>query len=386
MSSTTPGGSAVAPDDTPITTDSLIVNPYLRQRGAEVENILNGRTVGGETPAGRALNALRGGGRFRIGPSDLDGPVLSALSDGGFLLPGAANIFALSNLKYISLETNSICNQRCFFCPVSTNPLPLREMPVETVDDLARQARGFPNFVAFFLNHYNEPFVDKRSPAILETLRRHGHRIAVNSNGSIGLDRLDGEIPAGAIDLLTINLHTVDRETYRQERGRDHLEAVLANVAGYREAGIAKEMRVVVLGFGDGRHEANVAAVEAHFAGTGISVMRHGLGERCGAIELAEADGVIEGPKILAGCEQTGSRVLEHLHILADGRAIICCEDYDTEEVVGDVHRQSLEDILAGEPMQALRRTIYGFDEASADFICSRCEYALCGSRLRSLD
>jgi hypothetical protein len=114
--------------------------------------------------------------------------------------------------------------------------------------------------------------------------------------------------------------------------------------------------------------------------------MRHGLSNRCGTIDIPAAATPPVGPKVLIGCEQTGSRVLEHLHLLADGRAIICCEDYNSEEVVGDIHRQSVAEIMAGEPMQALRRTIYGFDEASADFICARCEYARCGTRLRHLD
>lgn len=364
----------------------LTVNPFVRRQGAAIENILTGTTVDIDTGPGRALNALVEAGRFGIDARDLSSRDRKVLAEGGFLLPSSENVFARSNLKYLSLETNSICNHRCFFCPVSVDPLPLREMGLETVEKLARQAREFPNFVAFFLNHYNEPFVDKRSPAIIDILRSHGHKIAVNTNGSIGLDRLDGEIPAGGIDLMTVNLHTIDRAQYVAERGRDHLDAVLRNVESYRAAGIAQVMRVVVLGFDDPKHDMNHAAIEAHFAGTGIEVMRHGLSDRCGTIDIAAAATPPPGPKVLVGCEQTGSRVLEHLHILADGKAVICCEDYNSEEVVGDVHRESLAEILAGEPMQALRRTIYGFEEATADFICSRCEYALCGTRVRQLD
>ena len=44
---------------------------------------------------------------------------------------------------------------------------------------------------------------------------------------------------------------------------------------------------------------------------------------------------------------------------------------------VGDLHHESLEDILRGPKVTLLRRWVYGLEEAPADFICRRCIYAL---------
>ncbi|MDP9360967.1 MAG: hypothetical protein M3P29_05890, partial [Acidobacteriota bacterium] len=39
----------------------------------------------------------------------------------------------------------------------------------------------------------------------------------------------------------------------------------------------------------------------------------------------------------LAGCDNLGSRPLQHLHITPRGQCVLCCEDYDERYIVGDL-------------------------------------------------
>jgi|GEM_PF-4123417 len=79
----------------------------------------------------------------------------------------------------------------------------------------------------------------------------------------------------------------------------------------------------------------------------------------------------------LAGCEQTGSRILQHLHITAEGKAILCCQDYHSEYVVGDLRHQTIDEILRSDKMATMRRWVYGLDDAPKNFICRHCVFAL---------
>ncbi len=79
----------------------------------------------------------------------------------------------------------------------------------------------------------------------------------------------------------------------------------------------------------------------------------------------------------LCGCEQTGSRPVQWVHITPLGQCVLCCQDYHDQYVVGDLGEESLRDILGGPRMSLMRRWVYGMEEAPADFLCRNCIYAL---------
>ena len=79
----------------------------------------------------------------------------------------------------------------------------------------------------------------------------------------------------------------------------------------------------------------------------------------------------------LRGCENLGSRPLEHIHITAAGRVVFCCEDYDEVHTAGDLTRETVDDVLSGDEIARLRRWAYGVEDAPADFICRNCLFAL---------
>ena len=83
------------------------------------------------------------------------------------------------------------------------------------------------------------------------------------------------------------------------------------------------------------------------------------------------------GHQKLCGCENVGSRPLQHLHITPRAKAIFCCQDYEEYHVVGDLATQSVAEVLAGPELAKLRRWTYGLEEAPPDFMCRRCVYAL---------
>jgi len=78
----------------------------------------------------------------------------------------------------------------------------------------------------------------------------------------------------------------------------------------------------------------------------------------------------------LAGCDNVGSRPLQHLHITPRGACILCCEDYDEKYVVGDLTKQSIDEVLRGDELAKMRRWVYGLEEAPADFMCRSCVFA----------
>ncbi|HVR29928.1 MAG TPA: SPASM domain-containing protein, partial [Thermoanaerobaculia bacterium] len=199
---------------------------------------------------------------------------------------------------------------------------------------------------------------------------------AVLTNGT-GLtpERADALCALGGLRYLSINLSTLDRSRYARDRGGDHLELVLRNLDHLARLPVADEMVIVVLGQGDDVHRRDHEEIAARFAGTRFEVKRFEVMDRAGYLRIGIKPSA--PTRRLRGCENTGSRPLQHLHITPRAKAIFCCQDYEEYHVVGDLTTESVAGILAGPELAKLRRWSYGLEEAPADFMCRKCVYAL---------
>lgn len=279
-------------------------------------------------------------------------------------------------LKIVSLETLTTCNQKCYFCPVSIAPREDFAMPDALFARIVNELTTFrPTLESVFLQSYNEPTVDRRFLEQVRTLTEHGLPVAVLSNASgFTPAKTDAILEMGSLRYLCINLSTLDRERYLRDRGADHLPGVLRNLDYMKDTEVAQEMKIVVLGTGDATHDADFESIRDRFAGSRFDVEHHVVMDRAGWLDvgLKAADRM----RPLAGCDNVGSRPLQHLHITPHGKCVLCCEDYDEKYVVGDLTQNTIAEVLAGDEIAKLRRWVYGVEEAPEDFMCRDCVFA----------
>jgi hypothetical protein len=144
-----------------------------------------------------------------------------------------------------------------------------------------------------------------------------------------------------------------------------------------RDRPVAETMDLVVLGHQNEQHRADTVALRERFAGSRFNVRDFAIMDRAGYLDFGLKPESPHGR--LRGCDNLGSRPIEHVHINPQGRCILCCEDYDEHHVIGDLTRQSLHEVMTGDEIARLRRMIYGLEEAPEDFICRKCVFALGG-------
>jgi hypothetical protein len=357
----------------------MFFTPYTRRDGNGITSIIGNRRYDASSPQAAILAQLERGLRPGLPNESLRAlaaqPHLNWLWSERWLFATHDEIWRASRLRYASIETISACQQRCGFCPVSTAPRPVTRMSSELFSRTIEQLAGIRTVEAVFLNHYNEPFLDIRLPDMVRGIASRNMKVGINTNAAVPFDPARWRGSEAMIALLTVNIHTLDRERYKVERGRDDLAIVLANIDLYLRHRIAEDLRLVVLGHGDALHDRDIAAITARFAGTGVGIMPHLLMDRCG--NVATVAPVPDRGEFLAGCEQTGSRVLEHIHVLPDGRCVLCCEDYGEKHVVGDLRTQSIVEVMRGEALAGHRQKIYGALACEPGYICRACAYAV---------
>lgn len=352
-----------------------VVSPFLHRFEDRIESPLSGAVVRSDDPLFASLEAALAGG-VRGGGPGFEVADVSRLLAGGFLLEDIDRAAHSTRLLYASIETCTTCNHRCAFCPVSVDPRGREVMPQELFERIVGQVieAGAPG-VGVFLNNYNEPTVD---PLFLDRLRLlfgKGVPTAILTNASrLTPDVIETVREMGRLRYLGVNLPTTDPARYREMHGTTDLERILANVDYAIAHPLADENAFVVLGYGDARHDADLAEIGRRYSASGWSVKKFVVQSRAGLVETSHGR---TARARLGGCEQIGSRPFQHLHVVASGRAVFCCQDYYERYPIGNLNHQSVPEVLASDELARLRRWAYGVEEAPDDFICRRCEFAL---------
>ncbi len=352
----------------------LQVNPFLHVGEDRVYNPLTDRTLLRGEPGYEPLRGVLSGALAIEALAAADRAPLTA---SGMLLPGDAEPARDFHLKYVSLEAHTVCNQSCYFCPVSIAPREDYFMPTALYERIVGELAAWRDTIeAVFMINYNEPTADKRFVDQVRTIRAAGLPPAVLTNGS-GLtpDRVDAILEMGGLRFLSINLSTLDRERYKRDRGGDHLPVVLRNLDYLRDKPLAEVMDMAVLGTGDDDHKRDFEEISARFAGSRFDVKYYEVMDRAGYLQIGNRPASRE--RRLCGCENVGSRPLQHLHITPRATCVLCCEDYDGKYVVGDLNRESVAEVLTGPTMALMRRWAYGLEKAPGDFLCYGCTFAL---------
>jgi hypothetical protein len=353
---------------------ALRVNPFLHDGGDRLYDPLTDRTLLDGERGYAPLRALLAGGAALGGVPETE---RAWLAGQGWLLPAEEDPSQRFLLKYVSLEAHTVCNQACYFCPVSIAPREDYFMPTELYERIVGELAVYRDTIeAVFMINYNEPTADRRFLDQVRAIKAAGLPPAVLTNGS-GLtpERIDALVEMGGLRFLSINLSTLDRARYERDRGGDHLAAVLKNVDYARDKAVAQQMDMVVLGTGNDDHQRDFAEIQERFAGSRFTVKSFEVMDRAGYLQIGLKPAVPN--QKLCGCDNVGSRPLQHLHITPRGQCVLCCEDYDEKYVVGDLARQSVDDVLRGPELARMRRWVYGLEEAPRDFICRGCTFAL---------
>jgi len=347
------------------------VSPFLHNRGSVLYNPLTGESL---PKKGAAFDALS---RIQKGlPPEAEPGVLEHLRTARFLIENVDAESRRTHLLFVSLETCTVCNHRCPFCPVSVDPRQREVMSQELFESILDQVIEIGGRqVVVFLSNYNEPTVDPLFEERVPALFARGLPVSILTNASHFTPERSARFEKqGRFRYIGVNLPTLDPERYRKMHGTRDLSRVIANIDAMRARALAEETAIVVLGEEDEAHRRDVDEIRAHFEPRGWEVKPFRIRSR-----PASGTFVPEPPakKTLRGCELMGSRPFEHLHVTATAKAVLCCQDYYEKLTVGDLKTQTVAEVLGGDTMARLRRWTYGAEEAPEDFLCRRCEFAI---------
>lgn len=267
--------------------------------------------------------------------------------------------------KSVCLETFSLCNGSCAFCPYQhAGPNPPARMKTELVYQIIDEVAKLP-VERFSLFNNNEPLLDSRMPDFIRYAREKlpTTRLTLSSNGKYtSSTEIENAILAG-IDRFFISIPTLDPTAYAQVMGGD-VNKVINTVLGISKR-YWENLRIAV----PKTKYFSESDFDRLFVSRGIRVI---VWEMEAIQSWPELDRIreISDPAFGIGCD----RPLDQAIISANGDVLLCCRDWFHENCVGNVSNSSLAEIWQGPQMRELQQHIAlkQFDHISMCRKCSR--------------
>ena len=270
--------------------------------------------------------------------------------------------------KKIYLEISNICNLKCAFCP-GTKRKP-QTMDEADFASLLPRLRPYSDFLYFHL--MGEPLCHPNLARYLHLAGEAGFRVILTTNGTLVRKRQDVLLNAHSLHKINISLHAFEANDLPIPFSR-----YLEDCFTFGKTMEGKKLVVYRLWNNGGADELNnqiLSALERHFPKPWTPERR---GTRIGNRVYLEYGDKFDWPAL--GAEDGGESVFcyglrDQIGVLCDGTVVPCCLDHEGDIALGNLHSQTMEEILASPRARAIHA---GFSKGkAAENLCRRCGYA----------
>ena len=268
----------------------------------------------------------------------------------------------------IYLEISNVCNLKCSFCPGTKRPK--KVMEEEEFAFLLSKLRPYSDYLYFHL--MGEPLCHPKLERYLELAGKEGFKVILTTNGTLLKKQQEILLNAPTLHKINISLHAFEANNLTVPFSQ-YLEECFT----FGQAAQGKKLVVFRLwnqGGADALNKAILDTMAEHFPRPWKEERR---GTRIGERIYLEYGDKFDWPDLTA---EDGGEVgfcyglRDQIGVLCDGTVVPCCLDHEGDLGLGNLHRQSMEEILAGD--RAWR--IYdGFSKGRAEEeLCRKCGYA----------
>ena len=268
----------------------------------------------------------------------------------------------------IYLEISNICNLKCAFCP-GTKRKP-KVMSEEEFKQLLPKIRPWSDFLYFHL--MGEPLCHPRLSRFLELAGESGFKVILTTNGTLLSIQQKILLNAPALHKINISLHAFEANDLSVP-----FSDYLRDCFSFGATAEGKKLVVYRLWNGGGANQKNeeiLQSMEAFFPKPWKEERR---GTRIGDRVYLEYGDKFDWPDLNApdGGQQVYCYGLrDQIGILCDGTVVPCCLDHEGDISLGNLFRESMEEILQKPRTIAIRE---GFSHRTAsEELCRKCGYA----------
>ena len=273
----------------------------------------------------------------------------------------------MKRFNKIYLEISNLCNLSCAFCPGTNRKK--HAMTVEEFSRLLPKLRPFTDFLYFHL--MGEPLLHPHLGEFLQIAGEQGFKVILTTNGTLLPKQQALLLSSPALHKVNISLHAFEANDLSVP-----FEEYLDGCFAFGKAAEGRVLTVYRL-WNQGADEKNqnlLSALEREFPQP-WTVERKGT--RLGNRVYLEYGDKFEWPDLSA--REGSDRIFcyglrDQIGVLCDGTVVPCCLDHEGDLALGNLHQQTLEEILSSPRAMAI---FNGFqNRTAAEELCRKCGYA----------
>ncbi|OFW61316.1 MAG: hypothetical protein A2W01_11215 [Candidatus Solincola sediminis] len=263
----------------------------------------------------------------------------------------------------IRIETVSDCNSHCTICPREKMTRPIMTMGKLHFEYLVDQAVDLGAALVTPFGH-GEPLLDPKIEDRIQYCTNYGLDTFITTNASLlTMDRAKALLDSG-LGHIRFSCHGIGSDYNKVHRGLSWDET-LSNIEMFLELNAACNFDSCVVSVSViPMHDELVGDIRTFWESRPIDFLEiwrpHGWagGRSYRSVETRK--------------KSCGRPFNGPIQIMADGRFIACCFDFNGELVIGDTHTSSIDFILNGEPLRRLRSKHESGDLKG--LLCERCD------------
>ena len=268
----------------------------------------------------------------------------------------------------IYLEISNLCNLSCAFCPGTRRKK--KALNEEEFSALLPKIRPYTDFLYFHL--MGEPLLHPNLERFLELAGEAGFKVILTTNGTLLPKQQEMLLKAPALHKVNISLHAFEANDLAVP-----FEEYLSGCFTFGKATEGKKLiayRLWNQGGQDAKNDEILAAMKEFFTEPWAEERR---GLRIGQRVYLEYGDKFDWPDLSAADGGEGvfcHGLRDQLGILCDGTVVPCCLDHEGDIALGNLFRDSMEDILESPRAKAIYE---GFSQRkAAEELCRKCGYA----------
>lgn len=273
----------------------------------------------------------------------------------------------------LAIETANICNARCVMCPYRAMRRPKKIMEQGVFDKIVDRVKneGLKINKVFF-SGLGEPLTDSQIVSRIKIFKDLGFRVKLYTNASLLTSEVAQQLVDLQLDEMNISFNGVTADQYRRVMGLDFAQTV-ANVNRLLE--IRKCLPNIRLSSVITKENEN--DIQEHirsWSGKVDSVTVSLPHEWGGAVSVKSK---INPPLAEQKSERTyPCRSLWHTIVIdSNGNFVICCRDYESRYVLGNIQTHSFADIQRNAVMERFRRCHLEYLREKLPKMCQGCNF-----------
>lgn len=286
----------------------------------------------------------------------------------------------MKRFKKFYIETTSICNLSCYFCPPTQRAKGF--LSVQDFSDTLDQIKPYTDYIYFHVK--GEPLLHPKLDELLDISHEKGFKVNITTNGTLITKNRDKLLGKPALRQINFSLHSFDGHAGSQDKA-----GYLAQILSFTKEAVASSNLIVSFRLWnlDMDNEVNqqahknrelLAMIEEAF---GLDYLIEERFKPGTGVKIAERIYLNQDPEFkwpdLKEPEDDGKGFCHGMRnqagVLIDGTVIPCCLDGEGVIDLGNIRQQPFGDIVNGD--RAVK--IYeGFSRREAvEELCRKCGY-----------